>query len=48
MHLVQVEKIASFEGKTNGELLEFVSTLQNIIDQQNINIKALKAWLETL
>lgn len=48
MHLAQVENVPAFEGKTNGELLEFTKFLQMMIEKQNINIKAIKSWLETL
>ena len=48
MHLVQVEKIPHFQGKTNGDLLEFTQDLQVIIAKQNINLKAIEAWFQTL
>lgn len=48
MHLVQEEKIPDFEGNTNGEFLEFTRNLQSIIEKQNINLKAIRIWLETL
>lgn len=48
VHLVQVEEVPNFLGKTNGDLLEYTKILQDTILKQNINIKAIRAWLETL
>ena len=48
IHLVQVEELPNFLGKTNGDLLEYTKILQDTILKQNINIKAIRTWLETL